>query len=356
METRALTKRGDALSTILADVGQAANGAAAASAFADYRSRRAANTLRHQGADLATFAAYLARVTGGDAPDGEALANDAQTWRGMTWGLVNGFCKWLTLRGYAIGTVNLKLSTVKVYASLAATAGVLSVQELAMIRLVKGYRREEGKRFDEQREAADIPTRNGHKKAQAVTVTPEQLQVIEDRPDTPQGRRDAVLVRLLADLGLRVGEVAALTVGDVNLEDGEVKFYRPKVDKMQTHKLTGGLLLAMREYMANDAAAIGPLLRASVSKRAGKVAWKAGTLSHAGMTERSITARVRLLGKRAGIEGLSAHDLRHNWATRAARNGTPLDRLRDAGGWNSLSMPLGYIEAARVSNEGVRLE
>ena len=37
-----------------------------------------------------------------------------------------------------------------------------------------------------------------------------------------------------------------------------------------------------------------------------------------------------------GIEGLNAHDLRHTWATCAARNGTPIDRLQDAGGWNSL--------------------
>ena len=55
------------------------------------------------------------------------------------------------------------------------------------------------------------------------------------------------------------------------------------------------------------------------------------------------------------VEGLSAHDLRHTWATRAARNGTPIDRLQDAGGWNSPAMPLRYVEAAKVANEGVRV-
>jgi integrase len=74
------------------------------------------------------------------------------------------------------------------------------------------------------------------------------------------------------------------------------------------------------------------------------------------MSERAITGRVAELGARIGVQGLSAHDLRHYWATRAARNGTPLDRLQDAGGWNSPAMPMRYIEAAKIANEGVRLD
>ncbi|MBC8492724.1 MAG: site-specific integrase, partial [Chloroflexi bacterium] len=51
----------------------------------------------------------------------------------------------------------------------------------------------------------------------------------------------------------------------------------------------------------------------------------------------------------------SAHDCRHYWATQAARSGTPIDRLQDAGGWSSPAMPLRYVEAAKIANEGVRL-
>ena len=82
---------------------------------------------------------------------------------------------------------------------------------------------------------------------------------------------------------------------------------------------------------------------------------KGGALTGAGLTERAITDRVRTLGAAVGLAGLSAHDLRHYWATRAARNGTPLDRLQDAGGWSSPAMPLRYVEAARIANEGVLL-
>ena len=47
---------------------------------------------------------------------------------------------------------------------------------------------------------------------------------------------------------------------------------------------------------------------------------KGGELTAAGMGERAITDRVRAFGEHIGVAGLSAHDLQHAWATRAARN------------------------------------
>ena len=342
-----LTTRTNELSTILTSAGQAANEAAEASAFTDYRSRKASNTLTRQDTDLATFAAYLAQATGSDAITSDDLACDPQAWRGVTWGLVDGFAKWALLQEYAVGTVNLKLSTVKTYAKLAAKAGAVSSQELALIRSVSGYSRKEGKRIDERREQADIATRSGNKKRDAIILSKVQADELKAQPDTPQGRRDRLLVCLMLDLGLRRSEVAGLTVDCVDLKAGELTFYRQKVDREQTHSLVNGLQGAMSAYLAHDAPEGGALLRASR---------KGGHLTKAGMSERAITARVRYLGERIGITGLSAHDLRHTWATLAARNGTPLDRLQDAGGWASLAMPICYVEAAKVANQGVVLE
>ena len=78
-------------------------------------------------------------------------------------------------------------------------------------------------------------------------------------------------------------------------------------------------------------------------------------LGAAGMTARAVTARVRLLGERLGIAGLSAHDCRHYWATSAARHGTDPFVLQEAGGWSSLAMPRRYVEENEIANEGVRL-
>jgi len=347
MDTLALTTREEReLSTDLAELGQAANEAAAQSAFADYRLRKATNTLRRQDATLALFADYLGDV-GGISPGGPALAGDPGAWAGVTWGLVEGFVKWLLLRGYAVGTVNVHLSTVKTYAKLAEKAGALDTQAVALIRAVNGYSHKETPRVDEKRAAAGIPTRTGSKKREPVSLTPVQAAALKAQPDTPQGRRDRLLMCLLLEHGLRVGEVAGLTVTDVDLKRGELRFYREKVNKTQTHKLTADTWEAARVYLECDASPIGLLIRSSR---------KDGSLTGAGMTSRAMTARVGMLGAALGVDGLSAHDCRHYWATQAARSGTPVDRLMDAGGWESPAMPLRYVEAATIANEGVKLE
>ena len=322
--------------------GQAANQAAADGVFADFRARKAANTIRRIDADLNLFA-YFLRSAGVQVGN---LAEDPQAWKGVTWGLVEAWVQWQLTEGFATGSINVRLSSIKSYTGLAFKAGALSQEAYALIRLVSGYSHKEAVHLDEKRQNTGIPTRKGAKKATAVPVTLEQAQSLKRQPNTPQGRRDALLMRLLLDHGLRVGEVAGLQVTDFDLQAGELRFYRPKVNLTQTHKLSADTLRAAKSYFKRDALASGPLLRASR---------KDGSLGHAGMSERALTGRVRLLGAAVGIKGLSAHDCRHYWATRAARNGTPIDRLQDAGGWSSPSMPLRYVEAAVIANTGVLL-
>jgi integrase len=330
--------------SILRELGEAANDFAAAGTFEDYNSRKANNTNRRRAADLASFAGYLSEkgVTPGD------LQHDPEAWRGITWGLVKGFVMWLLNNGFAVSTVNLRLSAIKVYSGLAVQAGTMEADNYTKIRVIAGYKLAAGKKIDEKRQAAGVQTRVGLKKAEPVSLNREQASKLKAQPSSPQGRRDALLMCLMLDHGLRCGEVAGLQVTDFDLKAGELRFYRPKVDKTQTHKMTKTTLEAARLYFKQDAPAVGPVLRGSIKG-------KAGALAHSGMCEQSITERVKVLGERIGVQGLSAHDLRHYWATQAARNKTPLDRLQDAGGWSSPAMPMRYVEAAKIANEGVNL-
>jgi len=328
----------------LAILGRKANKAAAMGIFTDYRSRKSTNTLRRQDAGLNLFADFLSKA--GVDIDGAQLSVDPRAWSGVSWGLVAGFLRWQLLKGYAVSSANVRLSTVKTYAKFAFKAGVIDAGEYALIRSVEGYSRKEAKRIDEQREAEKIEIRIGRKKSEPVSLTTKQTRNLKNGPDTPQGRRDALLMCLLLDHGLRVGEVAGLQVSDFDIQAGELRFYRPKVDQEQTHRLTRDTLKAAEAYLTQDANEKGPLFKGSR---------KGGELQ-GGMVARSITIRVGFLGNQIGVEGLSAHDCRHYWATQAARSGTPIDRLMDAGGWSSPAMPLRYIEAAKIANEGVRLE
>ena len=327
----------------LATVGEAANEAAARNVFADYRSRKARNTLKGQAVTLAAFAEFLRR-TGANVGE---LGTDPEAWRGISWGLVEQFRNWLVMEGYSIGTVNVRLSTVKTYAKLAAKAGAISKEGWAMISLVEGYGHKDGKRLDEHRKAGGLETRVSPKKADATRLYEAHVHALRSQPETPQGRRDRVMLALMLDLGLRVGELAGLVVDDVDLERGEITFYRSKVDKTQRHTLAvNGCLKAVRAYMEQDAPSEGRLLRASRHN---------GTLAGAGMTSRAITARVRKLGKELGLQSLSAHDLRHSWKDRAKEGKTQDTDLQEAGGWASLAMVQRYGHPSKIANEGIKL-
>jgi integrase len=137
---------------------------------------------------------------------------------------------------------------------------------------------------------------------------------------------------ILFDHGLRCGEVAALDVSAIDVVAGTLTFYRSKVHKTQTHRLTTDTLRAAQAYFKQRAS---------------------GSLF--GMTTREINRRVGQLGKAIGIGKLSPHDCRHYFATAAVRGGTDIKALQEAGGWSSIAMPARYVQAATIANEGVKL-
>ncbi|MGB1253757.1 MAG: tyrosine-type recombinase/integrase [Candidatus Promineifilaceae bacterium] len=326
-------------------IGQAANQAAASRIFADYVSRKSDNTLRTQRHGLAAFADFLAEVGIGEI-SAEILQSTPSAWLGITWGLVEAFAKWQLNIGYAVATVNNRLSAVKAYAKLASKAGVIPPEDNLLIQSVTGYGHKEGLRIDQRRDV----TRLGSKKAEHVKITLEQARVFKQPSDeTPQAKRDAFLMCLLLDHGLRCGEVAGLKVAAIELEMGVLRFFRPKVSLTQTHYLTSSTLTAYKAYLPFliNRSRTQPLLRGSR---------KGGKLTDAQMSVRAITKRVQVLGQQQGISGLSAHDCRHYWATNAAHSGTDPFVLQEAGGWSSLTMPRRYVASAEIANKGVRLE
>ncbi len=331
--------RGDEDNGVVA-AGQIANQYAAHGRFDDYLSRKSINTIAAQHADLHHFSIYLSEAGVRSAPTADELQMNVNCWRGVTWGLVDGFVKWQLAQGCAISSLNRRLSTIKVYSRLATQAGAIDTKELALIKTVNGYAKSEAKRADARRAVKRV----GKKKSSPVRITQSQAAQLQAQPDTPQGRRDRLLICLLLEHGLRVGEVVLLQAKHFELDTGLFYFERPKVDGEQIHQLTSATLQALQAYIrAGDCPQEGALLRGSL---------KSGELTHAGISVQAIQVRVRLLGEQIGLFGLSPHDCRHYWATYWATKVDVL-RLQEAGGWSSLEMPRRYVERSRIANLGM---
>jgi hypothetical protein len=108
----------------LARAGQIADQASRTDAFAEYHAEQTDNTRTAQLDALKCFSAYLAAAH--IQRQAEDLYQDAEAWRGISAGLLKGFRTWLLEQGYAIGTLNHRLSIIRQYCRLANAAGAVS--------------------------------------------------------------------------------------------------------------------------------------------------------------------------------------------------------------------------------------
>jgi integrase len=357
--------------TSLGDAGKTANRIAGNTIFQRYLSEKSVNTIKRHARDLELFAEYMLDI--GIMPDkGADFQTNPHAWEGVTWGVVEGFVHWQLREGYAVSSVNARLSTVKVYAQMAVKADAIDRQEGLLIQSVKGFSLAGGKNVDEQREQTRIDevsyaykpegkrrsvvvTRRSTKKSTA-TVLDEGTAVSLKQPrnHSPQAYRDALLMCLLLDHGLRASEITLLTIDNIELGLGEIHFYRPKVKgtahEWTAHKMTDDLYSIADHYLRNlyppSLHPNGPLLLATSRLRKDG---EGGLLLDRGLNRVRISERVAWLGKQAGLsEKLSAHDCRHYCATRMARLGYGVDELMAWFGWTSAQTAMRYVTAVDV--------
>jgi integrase len=351
-DLRALVPLAQASSSRIALAGQIANEKAREGVLERYRERKTEQTLRRQRADIALFERYLTEAQAAL----QNMADDLAQWGHITFGLVEGFQRWQLQQGYSIGSVNVRTDTIRMYCTLAMQAGFLDPSERALIYTIRKLNPKEGRNIDEKRKKRGIKTRKDHtKKDRPVVVDPLLCRRLKDHlrvSDTDLARRDLLLICLLADHGLRCGEVASLKASSICLARGTLTFYRHKVNKTQTHYLTDDTTMAARLYFERfhptDHLFEGDPRTEKVLPD-GRV--RPGKAREDGLDDTSINARVRVLGRLIGIKNLSPHDLRHSWATEHARQGVNVKALQQAGGWSSPYMPLHYVQDNEIANE-----
>ena len=246
-------------STPLELAGQIANRAAGNTIFQRYLSEKSANTVKRHARDLELFAEYLLDV-GIPLENGADFQVSPIAWQGVTWGIVEGYVQWLLQEDYAISSVNARLSTVRTYAQMAVKAGMIDRQEGVLIQSVKGFSRQGGLNVDgrriqtrkretayaykpEGKKRSIVVQRRATKKRDPTILSDQQAYALKQvRNNSPQAWRDALLMCLLLDHGLRASEIALLKVTDVNLLMDTMTFVRPKVKGTEhertTHKLT----------------------------------------------------------------------------------------------------------------------
>lgn len=148
-------------------------------------------------------------------------------------------------------------------------------------------------------------------------------------------RRDEAIIRLMAETGMRAGEVIGMQVADVDLERGLATVQRGKGGKGR-----------VAPFSPQTATAIDRYLRARRTHRLAETGplWVGGggkTFGYDGLN-RSLKERAEA----AGIKGFHPHLLRHTAATRWLRAGGSESGLMAVAGWSTRDMIDRYTGAS----------
>lgn len=312
-------------------IGQAANAAASENIFSNYIMRKAANTQTRHVKELRNFSQFLAEI--GYTNNG---MTNPQEWSGVTFGLIEGYQRFMLKSGYSVNSTNQTIYIIKAYAGLAGKAGFIPFEELARIREVKGFKTGEAVHIDQQRKAQGAPIRISTKKQTARNLTALQVERLKhEHPDTLKGRRDALIFALFLDMGLRESELLTLTRESFDMETNTLHWHRQKTNNNGHETMSRDIIAAAAAYFAaHEPTGENPVF-VSVNK------W--GTIS-GNLSTRGLVDIVKTAGVTVGINNLSPHDLRHSMALRAYKAGIPLKSIQRRLGHSSVKTTERYID------------
>lgn len=174
------------------------------------------------------------------------------------------------------------------------------------------------------------------------TLSDEEVRaMLRACDDSPKGRRDAALVSLLLDSGLRASEVCRLAVEDLDLEEG-LLVVQIKGGDQGVGYFGDATVRRLRRWLAVRPSEDG--VRAVFVSLGGNTPGRPVTVS-------GLRLILRRLGEQAGVEGVSTHAFRRSFAVIATQAGAPSRLVQQLGRWSDIEMVEHYtqgLEARRL--------
>ena len=158
--------------------------------------------------------------------------------------------------------------------------------------------------------------------------------------------RDTALIELLYGAGLRIAEVVAITLADLQLGRGEVKV-TGKGDKQRVALFGAPCIRALESYLSSGRPALAALATSSTS---------ALFLNRNGgaLGERGARARLDDIARAAGLpEAFHPHTLRHSFATHLLDGGADLRVVQELLGHESLGTTQVYTHVSTTRLRGL---
>lgn len=238
---------------------------------------------------------------------------------------VTSFMAALQAKGMAASTVERKIAAVKSFHSFLVREGLTVNHPTVDITL--------------PRVPAQLP--------RVISIDDADRLLSQPFPEGPVGYRDRAALEVLYGCGLRVSELTALDMLDVDLDAGFLRVMG-KGAKERIVPIAGAAQSALTEYLRSGR----PFLKAKKSSSRQDPSAVFVNVRGGRLTRQAVFALVRTYGGRAGLD-LHPHTLRHSFATHMLQGGADLRALQEMLGHADISTTQIYTH---VDREHVREE
>lgn len=240
-------------------------------------------------------------------------------WAAVTRDHLINYILFLKEREYASSTVARKVAAVKSFCRFLLRVGVIADNPADDLDSPKSRRR--------------LPQ----------TLSPEEVASLLALPrqagSTPKGLRDTALLEMLYATGMRVSEVAGVTLDDLDLEAGTVRC-TGKGDKERVMPLYPQAVAAVREYLEHGR---DKLLREGSDERTLFLNPRGQRLTRQGLwlIIKNYAQELNMAGK------VTPHTLRHSFATHMLNGGAGLREVQQLLGHANIATTQIYTHVSR---------
>jgi integrase/recombinase XerD len=270
-----------------------------------------ANTIAAYRNDLSQFSAYL------QAPPSADHAVAVQVWTELTDDHLNRYLLHLREREYAASTVARKTAAIKSFCPHLMTQGTMRADPAA--------------RMASPRVEKYVPK----------AISPEEVERLLEQPcrqdgaRRPEVLRDRAMLETLYAAGMRVSELVALNLDDLDLERSRVRC-SGKAGRQRTVPLRPSAVAALRSYLdeGRPSLALGDEAALFLNHRGNR------------LTRQGFWLILKSYAQQAGIGDVTPHTLRHSFAAHALRHGADLRDVQQMLGHVSISTTQVYRQLA----------
>ena len=174
------------------------------------------------------------------------------------------------------------------------------------------------------------------------TLTKRELTAVLEAASCSEHPAMALLVTLMLDTGLRVSEVCALNMEDIDMEDGSARVFGGKGDKDRTVLFTARTLRSLEAWEPVRLSMVGEVTGPALLNQQGRP-----------LQPRSVQRMMDTLALEAGLPKgkLTPHVLRHNFATGLLERGADLVTIQRLMGHATIATTRVYLE---ISDQTLR--